>query len=348
MRIKQIVSLLILLALLGATVASAQDPQGDGHDHEHGADLTQLPLGDQKESTAPQRGYIWLCGRAEGNLPPAPAIGYWIDVEAGTWDATAKPSIAGEVVWDNYTYSFQLVDGQRLVTSNNLPSHPTGVFPVQPSDPAYQYDRNPNSINEQAFSFALPANPALAATPSCVGGEVGITLEGIIIFNGFDALGYDAVAHEVQDECDGHPQVTGQYHYHSLSSCIEDYEAGEGHSALIGYAFDGFGIYGYRGEDGQLMTNTDLDDCHGHTHTIEWDGQQVEMYHYHATAEFPYTVGCYRGTSVIGPGGRGLNGQTQTGPQQGQGGQGQNQQGGNPPPPPNGQGGNPPPPPPGR
>jgi len=54
---------------------------------------------------------------------------------------------------------------------------------------------------------------------------------------------------------------------------------------------------------------------------IDWDGQQVEMYHYHATHEFPYTVGCFKGTPSVralsGEGGQG--GQTQPGGQQGGG-----------------------------
>jgi hypothetical protein len=134
-----------------------------------------------------------------------------------------------------------------------------------------------------------------------VSGEVGVLLTGVVLFNAFDAGNLDAVAHEVQDKCQGHPQQAGVYHYHSLSTCLEDIEdsgAGE-HSNLIGYAFDGFGIYGHRGEDGQVLSTADLDECHGHTHTVEWDGEQVEMYHYHATWDFPYVVGCYRAESVI-------------------------------------------------
>jgi hypothetical protein len=86
------------------------------------------------------------------------------------------------------------------------------------------------------------------------------------------------------------------YHYHNLSPCATD--AALGHSALVGYALDGFGIYGHHGENGKALTNADLDVCHGHTHEIEWDGKTVEMFHYHATAEFPYTVSCFRGTAV--------------------------------------------------
>ncbi|MFN8462757.1 MAG: YHYH protein [Anaerolineales bacterium] len=142
----------------------------------------------------------------------------------------------------------------------------------------------------------------------------------MVIFNAFDAAGRDAGAHEVQDSCDGHPQQSGFYHYHNLSDCFQD--TATGHSALMGYAFDGFGIFGYYGEDGSELTNADLDECHGHTHVIEWDGQ-VEMYHYHATHEFPYTVGCFKGTPTVRAlsAGEGQNGQNQPGGQQG-GGQG--------------------------
>ena len=42
-------------------------------------------------------------------------------------------------------------------------------------------------------------------------------------------------------------------------------------------------------------SSADLDECHGHTHQITWDGQEMSMYHYHATWDFPYTVGCMRG-----------------------------------------------------
>ena len=45
------------------------------------------------------------------------------------------------------------------------------------------------------------------------------------------------------------------------------------HSGLQGYAYDGFGIFGVYGEDGELLSTADLDECHGHTHEIEWDGE---------------------------------------------------------------------------
>jgi YHYH protein len=116
----------------------------------------------------------------------------------------------------------------------------------------------------------------------------------VALFNALDAPGRDAVAHETQDRCQGHPQRSGVYHYHSLTSCIDDKPGPSGHSPLVGYALDGFGIFGNY-HDGKRLVSADLDPCHGHTHEIDWDGKTVAMFHYHATPDFPYTVGCMRG-----------------------------------------------------
>jgi hypothetical protein len=76
-----------------------------------------------------------------------------------------------------------------------------------------------------------------------------------------------------------------------------------GSSALVGYAADGYGIYVERGANGQLLTNTDLDACHGRTSEVQWDGTQQMMYHYDATVDYPYTLGCFHGTAISTSGG---------------------------------------------
>ncbi|HKI54776.1 MAG TPA: YHYH protein [Anaerolineales bacterium] len=257
-------------------------------------DITHLTLGDNKTSSSPQIGYVYACN-TQFNGGGASGTGPWINGD-GTWDLTKKYVVDGSVSWP-HSFTISVQGNDRVFASNNLPDHTTGNYPISSDDDAYQIDRNPNSIAAQNSSFSVPANPTVTAQPTCVGGEVGIMLSGVLIFSSFDAEGRDAVAHEVQDHCDGHPQQNDYYHYHSLSNCIEDNTTG--HSALVGYAFDGFGIYGFYGEDGEELTNSDLDECHGHTHVIEWDGQLVEMYHYHATREFPYVVGCFRGTPSV-------------------------------------------------
>ncbi len=294
--------------------------------HTSDVDLTHLEVGDGKYSTSPQIGYVYSC-MTSFNGGGAQGTGNWMNGD-GTWDATKKAVIDGSVNW-SHSFIVTLQGSERVFVGNDLPNHPTGNYPVSSSDDAYAYDRNPNSIREQSVSFNLPAIPTAANQPNCIGGEVGIMLSGVVIFSAFDSEGRDAAAHEVQDSCDGHPQVSGFYHYHNLSDCFEDTETG--HSALMGYAFDGYGIYGYYDIDGTEVTNEDLDVCHGHSHMIEWDEQMIEMYHYHATHEFPYVVGCFHGTPSI----RGLSnqgggqptsteqGQPQSGGQPTGGGQGQ-------------------------
>ncbi|MFN3490922.1 MAG: YHYH protein [Anaerolineales bacterium] len=287
--------------------------------HTSDVDATHLEIGDGKYSTTPRVGYVFSCQTTFNGQGATGQTGNWINGD-GTWNALMKAVVDGSVSWP-HSFTISIQGDQRVLTGNGLPDHTTGNYPISPNDDAYTYDRNPNSISEQNITLTLPANPTIAAQPTCMGGEVGIMLSGVVLFNAFDALGRDAQVHEVQDECDGHPQQSGVYHYHALSDCLEDTETG--HSALMGYAFDGFGIYGYYDEDGAEITNEDLDECHGHVGLIEWDGQMVEMYHYHATREFPYTVGCFKGTpSVRAIGGQGQNQQ----PQQGGGQTGQGQQ----------------------
>lgn len=256
-------------------------------------DLTRLPLGDGKISTAPRTGWIWAC-HTEPNAGGAFRDGPWIKSD-GTYDLTAKAVVPGSVTWPS-RFNIQVQQGRRVFTSNDLPSHPTGTFPIPADSKAYLYDRNPNRISQQSVLFDLPANPQLAAQPSCAPGAVGILLSGVALFNALDAPGRDAVAHETQDSCQGHPQVSGMYHYHNVSSCVDDKKPAKAHSPQVGYMVDGFGIYGRYGEGGKELASKDLDECHGHTHKIEWDGKQVNMYHYHATMDFPYTAGCMRGT----------------------------------------------------
>jgi hypothetical protein len=260
-------------------------------------DPKRLPIGDGKISSVPQRGYVMRCGNGFGFFGGgAFRNGEWIRAD-GTWDSTAKATVDGDVAWKNYRYEIKAEDGKRKLIGNGLPSHHTGVFPVAPDSNAFKYDRNPNHINESQIEFALPMTPQLADVPSCLTpGPIGVMETGVAIFDGLDAQGKDAAAHEVQDKCDGHPERTGQYHYHNLSRCIDENHVAGKHSELVGYALDGFGIFGLYGEEGKELTDADLDECHGHTHEIVWDGRTVIMYHYHATREFPYTLGCFKGT----------------------------------------------------
>ena len=257
-------------------------------------DLQHLPLGDNLKSTGPQKGHLWPC-HLDSEPGGAFKDGPWLDKQAGTYDRTTKPHVPGDVKWP-HQFSINIVYGMRVFTGNDLPDHGTGIYPIPSDSAAFQYDRNPNAIKQQKMSFNLVAEPQIAARASCAPGAVGILLSGVALFSGIDAPGRDAMAHEVQDKCDGHPQVSGVYHYHVVSPCVSDKRQADGSSSLVGYAIDGFGIYGSYAAGGKKLDSKDLDECHGIRSDVLWDGTVVNLYHYVATDDFPYSVGCLRGT----------------------------------------------------
>ena len=138
-----------------------------------------------------KKGEVYSCGPHDGG-GGAQVNGPWI--HGKTWDSTAKVSVEGSVHWKSVLKIS--VAGSRLkVSGNGLPSHPTGVFPIAANDPAYRYDRNPNSIQARSFSYALPATPKVAAKPSCIAGPIAVMLTGALLYDGLDAEGRDAPAH---------------------------------------------------------------------------------------------------------------------------------------------------------
>ena len=256
-----------------------------------------LPVGDGKVVLdGPEQGFVYLC-REGGEGGGADVRGPWFVNGDTEYDLNLKISVQGEVTWDG-TYAVEVDGDVRRVTTNDVPDdHPTGQFPVDPDDPAYEYDRNPNTISEQDLAYELDATPEVADEPSCMGGESGVMNTGVALFNALDAGNRDAGAWEVQDSCEGHPEVTGAYHYHTLSSCIDDVSV----DTIIGWALDGFPITGPTVGEGNVLTTADLDECHGITSTLDIDGEQVTTYHYVMTQDFPYSVSCFRGTPAESP-----------------------------------------------
>lgn len=261
--------------------------------------LTIVPSG--TVTSAPAKNSAYLCQFSEITDHSAS----WILDDGTLVDLSLKPTVPGEVSWDS---ELSIVDegDTRPVVGNGLPTNPTGEYPIPSDSEAYEFDRNPNSIEAQSISWSLPLDPQVAAEPSCLGqGAIAIASSGAVFFNPVDADGIIAAANEILDGCRGHPAPGGQYHYHSDSPVCLDHGDATGHSPLVGYALDGFGVYGHYGTDGELVTNAELDECHGHTDEVAWDGDQVEIYHYHTNSEFPFVLGCYTGTPATAAAGGG-------------------------------------------
>ena len=177
-----------------------------------------------------------------------------------------------------------------IMQSQGYPNHPTAIFPNS---------GNPNSIRVQNFTFRLPLEPKLADKVTRVPmGPIGTALNGVVFFNPFEMGGMNAVEGYSEvwlDSCCGHPQQTGVYHYHKYPSCVKSPFADDGkqHSPVLGFAFDGFPIYGPYEEAGvmakDLKGERALDVCNGHK-----DAERG--YHYHVSpGRVPYILGGYAG-----------------------------------------------------
>lgn len=186
------------------------------------------------------------------------------------------------------------VEGNYLVIkSNGIPNHKSPYF--QSTDARYEayngtntrFNLNPNRISSQNLVFKIPLHPAKASTHASTPlGPIGVSLNGVPFFNQY-AGPNQPLTNEINsfDQYLGHPQQTGQYHYHQEPAYLT---AQNGKSAFLGFLLDGFPVYGPQ-ENGKAVSNADLDTYHGHSHvTAEFP---KGIYHYHITDADPYING---------------------------------------------------------
>ncbi|CAN5325714.1 hypothetical protein BH10BAC4_BH10BAC4_19530 [soil metagenome] len=186
------------------------------------------------------------------------------------------------------------VDGDNIVLkSNAIPNHKSPYFAT--SDNRYEayngtnasFAINPNSIKEQVLTFKIPLNPKEASSKVATSlGPMGISVNGVPLFNQY-AGPNQPLTSEINsfDQYNGHPQMTGQYHYHVEPLYITTTTS---KSSLIGFLLDGFPVYGPT-EGGKILSSADLDTYHGHAAATE--DYPAGIYHYHITADSPYING---------------------------------------------------------
>jgi hypothetical protein len=251
------------------------------------------------------------------SAPFAGTMTSWL--RAGDKDRYGNIVQQDQFIPDNVTVTFDLTAPARMIIhTRGLPNHPTGQFPQTTADTDGRGRGNPNYITEQHSNYSIPLDPtpnprhqittinnSNHALPM---GPVGIAANGIVFYNPFDAGSADAS--NMMDLCCGHPDQMGRYHYHKYPVCMNSPWADEGktHSPLIGWAFDGYPVYGPYESAGVMAKDvTGSDALNGFN--MHYD--QDRGWHYHVTpGKFPYIIGGYWGTEDThdaqhGPGGRG-------------------------------------------
>jgi hypothetical protein len=136
------------------------------------------------------------------------------------------------------------------VSCTSIPSYTIGPWPG-----------NPNTPSNQNLVFKITRTPVqnTGTSTNTPLGHIGVWSNGVSIFNPLDAMSYNNqnVWHQNAyffegsgfDNCLGHPNQQGEYHHHVNPTCLYDDNDSTHHSPIIGYAFDGFPIYGAYGYD---------------------------------------------------------------------------------------------------
>lgn len=177
------------------------------------------------------------------------------------------------------------------VSSNSLPTHAmmNGITASNLQVPLAQNFRGANG-------WKIPLNPTIAAsTTSAVDGPIGVAVNGVLIFNpckqGGCQNGDTKVLGEL-DACNGHAGRADDYHYHAAPVCLmQGRAANYWDTHPVGWALDGFAIYGYNDADGRVASRDSV--CGGNTSPVV-NGPQG--YSYHVSEVSPYVLACFRGT----------------------------------------------------
>ncbi len=177
------------------------------------------------------------------------------------------------------------------VSSTSLPTHTmmNGITATNLQVPTAQ-----NFLG--ANGWKIPLNPSIAtSTVSAVDGPIGIAVNGVLIFNpckqGGCQNGDTKVLGEL-DVCNGHAGRGDDYHYHAAPVCMmQGKSASYWDTHPVGWALDGFAIFGYNDADGKVASRDTV--CGGNTNAVV---NAPSGYAYHVTDASPYVLACFRGT----------------------------------------------------
>lgn len=179
-----------------------------------------------------------------------PAITHWIINRTGATGFGGIPTNVQQVQY----------------STNNVYVSTTDIADWIPLN--YDWPNNPWFPENMNFVFKITLNPAKnEATPvETPLGHIGVWTNGVSIYNAKDARTYrnqnvwaqnafyfEHLDMETMDSCLGHPNDHHEYHLHVHPKCLWDEYDSTTHAPILGYAFDGFpvyGAYGYANTDG--------------------------------------------------------------------------------------------------
>lgn len=218
-----------------------------------------------------------------------------------------------------------------VISTQDLPPHRTYYYGA--TSPNYapfdtrggQYHPNPATIKAAPGKMTIPPSPVsrgLTITPTLVDGmantspyeyslgPVGTGLDSVHLYNDLAAPGMTLSVEEYTfDSYNGHPQMAGDYHYHTSTQgplevlaykgLVTSTTPGSAEIEVYGIMCDGTVILGCTELDGSAPSTGNLDAQNGHVHDIkDKTGQLMFSGRYH-THVCPGKIGTHKYTPEI-------------------------------------------------
>ena len=235
-----------------------------------------------------------------------------VDTEGPYCPATTG-DVGGIWVWDGDEPGLYALDSDfwDLMSSQGFEFVNTDgdITITDPAEGAASSSTTANSCLEATadgsyhLQILIPTSPELLDTPTDLStiSQVGLALDGVTIFGDAPSVA-DRGGLPALDACGGHIDPSGYYHWHfgaeSIQTNLDDAGAEvtcsveQDTEALVGFAYDGYGIYGPE-EDRDIPT--DLDDCSGH---VSETADLGTTYHYHLSYDSPNLPTCRVGATA--------------------------------------------------
>ena len=195
-------------------------------------------------------------------------------------DGPKKLNLNNNEVQSSITIEEDRLNNEMIITANGIPNYLPTILGIDVTNGfsggnyfkeikltennlGASGNNNPNQIVLAEQIFRIPLVPVYnqnsTDTPL---GTVGVAINGIPVYNPFEDQNETAAYGRIFSSCCGHPQRNGVYHYHKYPTCLryidgdnfktekvkcdnidQLIQSGE-HSPLIGFALDGWPIYG--------------------------------------------------------------------------------------------------------
>lgn len=174
----------------------------------------------------------------------------------------------------------------------------TDVYVKTSGVPNYYADGvSHNNAKDLAATWQIPRVPKPATTPTGVmGGQMGLMLDGSVFFHPGDAQSYmgagvwNRLAYYFEgvdmDASNGHSTPDNMYHHHFDNLKLHGWDATK-HSPIVGYAWDGYpvyGPYGYAKSDGTGGIRRMVSSYGTKSYTTRTSGPAVDA---------TYPIGCF-------------------------------------------------------